>query len=193
MPDLVRAVLREAYESPETFRKMTEEETRRTAVHEAGHAVVCEVLIPGSVGLVSVRAQGDRTGGIMHRCTDIIDAEQEVLVSLAGKAAAELVYPGGFAEGCTNDIERCIGKLKRIMTKEAAYGFGLIPIHTPLSGILTSKIEAEIQTELERYLHKAREILLLNRPCLEKLTDELTEKETLLYSDVQRIKALCKA
>lgn len=191
MPDLVRAVLREAYESPETFRKMTEEETRRTAVHEAGHAVVCEVLIPGSVGLVSVRAQGYRTGGIMHRCTDIIDAEQDVLVSLAGKAAVELVCPDRFAEGCTSDIERCIGKLKRIMTKEAAYGFGLIPI-PPLSGILTSKIEAEIQAELERYLHKAREILLLNRPFLEKLTDELTEKETLLYSDVQRIKALCK-
>lgn len=53
---------------------------------------------------------------------------------------------------------------------------------------MISRREIVIQAELERYMLKARDILLKNRSFLEHMTEELTEKETLLYSDIQRIR-----
>ena len=41
------------------------------------------------------------------------------------------------------------------------------------------------------YLFKAKEILCDNREYLDKLAAELIEKETLLNSDIARIRATC--
>ena len=195
MPELSRAVMREAYDSPETFRKMSEEEIRETAIHEAGHAVICEALIPGGVGMISVRAQRYCCGGIMHRCADKVSKEQDVLISLGGKAAAEMLYPGKPAEGCSGDLLKAIQAIRYEMERNASLGFGLIDVGTApnneMSPFLNHKGEIVVQTELERYLLQAREILQKNRVFLEKLADELVRKETLVYSDIQRIKASC--
>ncbi len=193
--DLIRAVLRKAYDSPETFRKMSEEEIRKTAIHEAGHAVICETLIPGGAGMVSVRAQGERSGGIMHRCGDTVTAEQVVLISLGGKAATEIIYPGEVAEGCSRDIAKAVRGIRQKMESEAALGFGLLDVQSDcnneMSEFLNHKGEIVVQTELERYMRQAREILQRNRTFLEQLTEELIQRETLLYSDIQRIKLNC--
>ena len=60
-----------------------------------------------------------------------------------------------------------------------------------MSEIQRSKIETVVHAELERYMQKARGILMQHKEFLDKLTKELIQKETLLYSDVQRIKAEC--
>ena len=193
--DLIRAVLRKAYESPESYMKMSDEDVRKIALHEAGHAVICEALLPGGVGLLSVRAGGGETGGLMHRCRDTADREQNILISLGGKAATEICYSAKAAEGCSADIT----KAKRIicdrLEENAAMGFALLEYNTDgynsMSEAQRSRIETAIHAELEHYMMQAREILLQHRPFLEKLTDELVQKETLLYSDVQRIKASC--
>ncbi len=193
--DLVRAVLRKAYDSPETFRKMSEEEIRKTAMHEAGHAVICEALIPGGVGMVSVRAEGEHTGGIMHRCAETVTAGQVILISLGGKAAAEMLCPGEAAEGCSMDIAKAVRGIRQKMENDAALGFGLIDVqsdhYNEMSEFLNHKGEIVVQTELERYMRRAREILQQNRTFLEQLTDELAEKETLLHSDIRRIRLNC--
>lgn len=46
-----------------------------------------------------------------------------------------------------------------------------------------------VASELERYLYLCRDILVKNRDFVLALADELYKKETLLYSDVQRIRA----
>ena len=53
---------------------------------------------------------------------------------------------------------------------------------------LRARSEAVVCSELERYMFKTRDILLKNRAFLEKTADELFEKKTLLYSDIQRIR-----
>ena len=42
---------------------------------------------------------------------------------------------------------------------------------------------------MERYMFKAREILVKNREFLEKVSKALEEKENLLFSDIQQIRA----
>jgi len=55
----------------------------------------------------------------------------------------------------------------------------------------TANRELAIHSELERYLFKAKEIIAQNREFLEKTAKELLEKETLLYSDMKRIRESC--
>ena len=58
-----------------------------------------------------------------------------------------------------------------------------------ISENLNARNEAVVHAELERYMYKAREIIAKNKEFLEKLAEELIQKETLLSSDVQRIRA----
>ncbi len=53
---------------------------------------------------------------------------------------------------------------------------------------MNSRSEAVTHAELERYMLKARDILLKNREFLEKTAEELMKKETLLYSDIRAIR-----
>ena len=60
------------------------------------------------------------------------------------------------------------------------------------SEFLTSAREQVIISELERYLFKAKEIIAANREFLDRVAGELLERETLLYSDMKRIRQSCK-
>ena len=194
MADFVKAVLKMQYEFRDNYTKTDTEEIRKRALHEAGHLVVAEVLCPGSVGLASI-CSGDRNahGGFIHRCKDISRRAYDVLISLAGKAAVELYYADTCAGGCQSDISRAVAAIREGVSANATLGFGVVDVETRvslcMSENLNSRNEAVTQAELERYMLKARDILLKNRDFLEKAAEALAEKETLLYSDIQRIKS----
>ncbi|HIV03465.1 MAG TPA: AAA family ATPase, partial [Candidatus Aphodoplasma excrementigallinarum] len=189
MDDLVKSVLRMQYDSPDNYTKTSAEDMKKTALHEAGHLVVSEVLCPGSVGLASLRSTGrDSTGGFIHRCKELSRRPYHVLVSLAGKAAVELYYSDTCASGCQNDINRAFNIIREGLSENATLGFGMIDVATnrfpDTSENMNSRNEAVTQAELERYMLITKDILLKNREFLEKATAALIEKETLLHSDI---------
>ena len=113
MEDLVKSVLRMIYDSPDNYTKTSSEDMKKTALHEAGHLVVSEVLCPGSVGLASLRSTGrDSTGGFIHRCKELSRRPYYVLVALAGKAAVELYYCDTVASGCQSEINRACNYIR---------------------------------------------------------------------------------
>jgi cell division protease FtsH len=194
MEDLVKSVLRMKYDSPDNFSKTSAEDIRKTALHEAGHLVVSEVLCPGSVGLASLRSTGrSAAGGFIHRCRELSRRPYHVLVALAGKAAVELYYADTCASGCQSDISRAFTIIRDGVSENATLGFGMIDVATQrfneTSENMNARSEAVTHAELERHMLKARDILLKNRDFLEKATEALIEKETLLYSDIQAIRA----
>lgn len=193
MEDLVKSVLRMQYDSPDNYTKTSAENMKKTALHEAGHLVVSEVLCPGSVGLASLRSTGrDSTGGFIHRCKELSRRPYHVLISLAGKAAVELYYSDTCASGCQNDINRAFNIIREGLSENATLGFGMIDVATNrfpnTSENMNSRNEAVTQAELERYMLITKDILLKNRDFLEKATAALIEKETLLHSDVKKIR-----
>ena len=125
----------------------------------------------------------------MHPCADKITREQHALISLGGKAAAELITPGKQAEGCSSDLSKAIEAIRNRMENDASLGFGLIDVQSSpsneMSQFLNHKGEIVVQAELERYMFLVREILQDNRAFLEKLAEELARKETLLHSDIR--------
>ena len=193
MNDIVSAVLRKEYNSFDNHTEPSEEDLRKIALHEAGHLVVCEVLCEGSVGLASIRkTEYNSIGGFIHKCKDFRRDSYDILVSLAGKAAVELYYSDTPAEGCWPDIHRAAEQLNNEISSRGACGLGLIDITTfdnsDASEDFKSKNEAVTYAELERYMLKARSIILKNREFLEKVTEALLEKETLLYSDIKKLR-----
>lgn len=183
MEDIVKSVLRMQYDSPDNYTKTSDENMRKTALHEAGHLVVSEVLCSGSVGLASIRSSGrDSTGGFIHRCKELSGSPYHVLVSLAGKAAVELYFSDTCASGCAKDIERAFTFIRDGISDNASLGMGLVDVETMdstvLSESLNSRIEAATHAELERFMFKTREILIKNTELLEKITAALIEKKT---------------
>jgi cell division protease FtsH len=193
MDDLVKAVLKLKYDSAENDSETDGEGRMRTALHEAGHLVVSEVLCPGSVGLASLRSTiRNETGGFIHRCRDVPGRSQYVLISLAGKAAVELYYADPCTDGCRDDIRRAYDAIRDGISEEATHGFGLVDVSTHTFPETTenykARNEAVTHAELERCMLKTRNILLKNMDFLEKAAEALMEKGTLLYSDIQALK-----
>lgn len=191
--DLIKAVLYVQHNSTESFTEMPEEELRKIALHEAGHLVVSEVLYPESIGLASLRpCNHNKLRGFTRRCKDIMDNEYYILVSLAGKAATELYYSGKCADGCRSDLNMAFREIRNMISENGASGLGMLDVATTrfpeISENLNSRNEAVVHAELERYMFKARDILIKNREFLEKTAELLSEKETLLYSDIKALR-----
>ena len=192
MQDLIDSVLKKQYNAPKTANKTTDEERERIALHEAGHVVVCEVLLEGSVGLASLRGQDGEVGGFMQRCKKLPRRPQNVLLNLGGKAAVELYYADSVASGTSSDLSEAVRYIRDGIMDTATSGIGCIdiwPNYRPTySNEYLRSTELVVHIELEKMLLKTREILLKNREFLEKTRDMLLEKETLLASDIKNIR-----
>ena len=192
MQDMIHAVLRMEYDAPDNFVKPSEEEKRRIALHEAGHLVVSEALVPGSVGLASLRSTGrDEIDGFVRRCKDLKRRPHDILIALGGKAAVELYYADAPASGCQKDISRAAEHIRHAIFTNGVRGMGMVDVEIrdiEMSESFNTRIEAVVHAELERYIMKARDILLKNRDFLEKVTDALLEKDTFLHSDIAKLR-----
>ena len=193
MSDIVNSVLRMQYHAPDNYTVLSQEDKTHIALHEAGHLVVCEVLVSGSVGLASVRSSGrGSTGGFIHRCVELPQNIFHAMVSLAGKAAVEMYYPERCADGCSEDIYRAADIIRTEISELGSRGLAMFDVannkfpHTSES--MNSRNEAVVQAELERLMFKVRDILIKNRDFLEKILAALMEKDTLLYSDIKNLR-----
>ena len=121
MNDFIRACLRVIFRSPESLRQDELLVIERTAYHEAGHAVINEILNPNSVTLVSVCKHDGNIEGIAS--TLIQDdymaykkrREEKVLTLLGGKAATEIKFADADV-GCNSDIHRYTRMFLRCMS-----------------------------------------------------------------------------
>jgi len=94
-----------------TNREATYEEKERIAVHELGHAILSELVSPGSVSQISLSSRGEALGYVRHHVkTDRYlytrkQIEEQIQVCLAG-AAAEVRFYGEKSTGAKNDYEK---------------------------------------------------------------------------------------
>lgn len=169
----------------------------RTACHEAGHAVVAEVLSPGSVSMVCIHnnVNGSR-GFTSYRPVPGRDGLQEdvdgVMRSLAGKAALEQRF-GRMELGTGHDLAQARRKLFDLIM-QGVYGFALLELPRQVdSESLLARREAVAVAELERLYLRARQIIAENRAFLDALIAALLERGWLTGDEVREIKTRCGA
>ena len=164
--------------------------------HEAGHAVVSEILCPESVNLMCVYCKGENKGGFTNYYNDITHttlywAITRIIVSLGGIAAIEHKF-GTFNVGCKQDLDKAFDLTSDLVINNCIKGFHLHGCKFQSSERLLYEQEQAVSTEIERAYQKAKEIIFLNQEFLEKITVALAQKRFLSSLDIQKIKSDCK-
>ena len=190
--DLIRACLRKFFNAPDGVDNYTPATRSRIAYHEAGHAIVADLLEPGSVNLISIKATDGVVGGTVSYRKDpdythrILYQENRVLALLAGKAATELVL-GEPDLGAQTDVNRAMHVVERFRDNYSVYGFANVVDHrTPPD--VKADAHRRLTVELENYYRQAKKIVAEHRPYLDAVAKALLEKETLLGCDLARIR-----
>lgn len=174
-------------------RVRSKEELLSCAYHEAGHAVVAEVLMPKSIGLISIkpyRATGSDGVTTYDRIFEGEDSYDKSIIiataSLGGKAATEIVF-NKLDLGTKIDIRHARRVLEELRDNNAAFGFDKQEYYG-CGQTITEEGNRIISNELDRLYSVAKKVLIENRAFLDAIANALLEKETLLAEDIQAIK-----
>ena len=166
--------------------------------HEAGHAVVSEILCPGCVTLVSAYKRNGSRGGFTDYYNDrshapLHWAKSRIIAGLGGLAANEQKY-GVFDIGGRRDLDQAFDRMKDLVVNTGmcglslySYGYGDADSNT-----LKAAQEQAIAAEVEKAYRKAKEIIALNAEYFEKVATALAQKKLLSAADMQKIKSECK-
>jgi cell division protease FtsH len=181
---------------------LTEEDRRRTAYHEAGHAIV-GMLTPGADPVRKISIIPRRQSlGVTFSAPDIdrFNFDQEYLiaqikVALGGRAAEEIVF-GNITTGAESDIQQLTQIARRMVGR-----WGMSPAIGPIAvlpsdgnGLLfpgmseTSEttqrlVDEEVRRIVESAHHDVTEVLAEHRSNLDSLVVALLEHETLDETD----------
>lgn len=185
---------------------MSEKEKTNTAYHEAGHAIVGN-LVPDHdpVYKVSIIPRGRALGVTMFlpvedRYSISKRALESQIAGLYGGRIAEEMTLGkeGVTTGASNDIERATALARSMVTKWGLSELGAQQFEEEQQGYLgnqtsalgasqvtAQKVDEEIKLILDRSYQVAADILEENRDKLEAMKDALMEYETI---DAEQIK-----
>lgn len=202
LEDIIKAVMRVVFEAPESLDEPQKKHVLATAYHEAGHAVIAEILEPGSISLISIKSHNGNIGGITsyNQKKDYFYEKKymdnRILSLLGGKAATEIVY-GTVDVGAASDLVRVFLVVKRFTNDYCAYGYNMTNFGCNYRESIDIQSDIrrseKISEMIESYYQTAKNILLENKKFLDALANALVEKETLITKDIQEIKSRFKA
>jgi len=191
-------------------RVMSEDEKRRVAYHESGHALVAlsvdranpvhrVTIIPRSIGALGVTLQLPTEDRYLVTKEDLLD---RICVMFGGRVAEELVC-GDISTGAHDDLTRATETARQMVTrlgmseKLGAMTFGRQQSFRFLDGQgmeernyseeTARAIDSEIRAILEGQHRRATEILTRDREVLERMTRRLIEVETLDRAELESI------
>ncbi|NPV72104.1 MAG: hypothetical protein HPY55_15975 [Firmicutes bacterium] len=165
----------------------TDEDLRRVAIHEAGHAIVGECLRPGSVASITISPRGQALGYVRNAPKDeqYIYAreqlEEEISVLVAGALAEELVS-GSRSTGAAEDFERAVHLARRIVLTGIS-PLGIIDPQSIPGEVLARAVAQTINGPEKR----ARDILMRYRREVENVAGMLLESERMENEALRRI------
>ncbi len=183
-------------------RRLNEEEKRRVAYHEAGHALVAAhssqadpvhkiSIVPRGRSALGYTMQVPTEDQFLITQTELVDRIRGLL---GGRAAEEVVF-GEVSTGAQNDLERATALARQMM---AMYGMskriGLAScaqrqpvflnstesqIQRDCSEETAREIDEEVRDRLSQSYDEAKEVLTVHRDELERVTAELLKHESI--------------
>jgi len=181
----------------ETPHTLNERERRVVAFHEAGHALLAE-LLPGTTKThrVSIVPRGGALGYVFHlpKEDSFLDTRVELMnqlvVLLGGRAAEELVF-GSITNGASDDLRK-VALITRRMIHEWAMGTSVSAIQLLAEGGAVSDRtrelrDAEQQHFADEAMRRAVALITEYRPQLDAIAAALLQHEVLEGADIARI------
>jgi cell division protease FtsH len=192
-------------------RVISEEEKEVVAYHEAGHTLAA-VKTPNAdkVRKVTIIARGMAGGYTMilpdedRYLANRAKFEAELVTMLGGRAAEEVVY-NRVTTGASNDLERAT-ELVRRMVMEYGMSEELGPMvfgereelvflgrslseHRNYSESVARTIDAEVRRIISAAHERALEVMRAHRETLDRLAQQLMQKETLSETELDALLA----
>jgi cell division protease FtsH len=160
-------------------KKPSPDEIERVSFHESGHALVSELIKPGSVSSLTIIPRG-RALGFMRKSAQNDqylytreELEGDIMVALAGAAAEEIKY-GNYSTGAASDFEQC-WKLAMQIVETGLSSLGVVRRSDSPDEIIYKECK-EIIGRLEE---KTRDLLLKHQKSLFSLAETILDEETL--------------
>jgi cell division protease FtsH len=191
-------------------RRMTEKERKLTAYHEAGHALVtvnCTnvdplhkvTIIPRGQAYLGATLTMPKEDSYTQSKNQLLD---QLAVLMGGRAAEELIFKD-VTSGASSDIEHS-SRIARLMVCTFGMNDKIGPIqyrpyHEQIhvrsdalpaetySDETAQTIDREVQLLIETSYKRAIDILTTQHDKLEKLSQELLEKETLNAAEIYKL------
>ncbi len=211
MAELEESVERVSIGLEKASRIINEEEKRRIACHESGHALVaCSLPNTDPVHKISIIPRGfGALGYMMQRplddkhITTQSELVNDICVLLGGIAAEEAVFQE-VATGARNDLERATDTARRMVTEYGMspklgrvnysdsrrspfqYGSGY-SLESSHSEQTLRDIDLEVKRIVDECMETSREIMQLRRPALDQIIKELIEVEVMDADRLQKI------
>jgi cell division protease FtsH len=192
-------------------RAMKDDEKRRVAFHESGHALVAlhmkhadpvhrVTIIPRSIGALGATLQLPAEERYMMTRDELLD---RVCVMLGGRAAEEVVF-GDVSTGAQNDLERVAETARQMVCrfgmseKLGPLAYGRSQAMRFLEGVglaeernysedTAQTIDREVRAIVDHAYARAKDVLQRNKAALEALAQRLLEVETLEREELERI------
>ena len=188
-------------------RILSKEERRIVSYHEVGHALVTALqkdaepvqkitIVPRTMGALGYVMQVPEEEKYLNTKKEL---EAMLVVSLAGRAAEELVFDT-VTTGAANDIEQATRIARAMVTQ---YGmsekFGLMGLATQENQYLTGRtvlncgdataaeIDTEVMKRLKNAYAEAKRLLSENREAMDQIAAFLIEKETITGKEFMKI------
>ncbi len=212
LSDFTEAIERIVAGLEKKSRVLNEEERRRVAYHEMGHALVAASL-PGidPVHKVSIIPRGvGALGYTIQRPTEDrfllgrANLENRIAVLMGGRAAEQLVFDGDVSTGAADDLQRATEIALEMVTRygmdekvgqrtyrPAPQPFLPVPTadHVQAAEITTREIDVAVRDLLSKAFDRAREILQTRRGDLDAGAQLLLKRETLTADDFPAIRS----
>ncbi|HET7486426.1 MAG TPA: AAA family ATPase [Acidimicrobiales bacterium] len=172
-------------------RRLSEEDRRLVAYHEAGHALVGRALPgAGAPHHVSIVARGQALGATWRLDTDerAVHPRSALLDQLAGllggRAAERLVF-GEPASGAADDLRR-VAAMARQMVCDFAMSDTLGPVaYNGATG--GEAVDAAVRELIDEAFRRASAVLAASRPALDAVAAALLDRESLTAAELDRI------
>lgn len=168
-------------------RPISPAEKRRVAVHEAGHALISELVRPGSVTTVTIVSRGAALGYVRHRPAD----EESLWTQAQLEAAAQIALGGYVAEaivmGCTSTgAAEDLNQLNRIIDQMIAAGMS--PLGPTALNLVPPDEKYRTAVQMTRELQdKVYTLLCDRRNVLDDIVERLLVEETLDGDQLRKI------
>jgi cell division protease FtsH len=198
--DLDEALLRQSVGSRQA-RRLTDRERRIVAYHEAGHALCRRLVGLDPPEIMSIVARGPALGFVTSSPSEdrYLQSRQqllcEVVCALGGRAAEEEVFGEAYS-GAAGDLSRvhdiCVQMVTEFGMTVATEPLEGTPLALPtgdysLSDLTRREVDLNAQGIAEMAFSRARQLLALNRRCLDDLAANALERETLTREDLDDI------
>ena len=203
MIDIEESMIKVAVGTQKRKQKIKEEDKRKTAYHEAGHAVLAYLLpTQDPVRQISIIPSGRALGYTLNPPTEDRysvyrnQLKEEISMMLGGRAAEEIVF-GDISGGASNDIQRATEVARNMVTKlgmsdvlgtirfggehssdEVFLGrdFSTEPNYSEKTAAI---IDEEIKKIIDEAYAKALELLRENREKLDAVVEFLMRNEVM--------------